>query len=42
MLLTESDYIDEHIFYRVEHFILRAPAIRASNPQNALTWISFH
>ena len=28
--------------YRVGHLILRALAIRASNPQNALARISFH
>ena len=29
-------------FYMVGHLILRALAIRASNPQNALARISFH
>ena len=33
---------DQLYHYRVGHLILRALAIRASNPQNALARISFH
>ena len=39
-VIENSNYICTTIITRVGHFILRAPAIRASNPQNPLARIT--